>query len=173
MNLITKLAYNALTKTIQAIAPGGVSILIPTVSTEYVSNSSTSTTASDTTSFLTGENGSSIQAITADLTRRVRFPSAIKSSDLLFVEVSSGDGKWFSIAGNVIFPGVSRIENYYSQNTLSYGLGMMMPVSGSSTDLDIRFGQYVANSGSAYGAAGDSYTPVASYKWRVRKLSGG
>lgn len=29
MNLITKLAYNALTKTIQAIAPGGQSIVLP------------------------------------------------------------------------------------------------------------------------------------------------
>jgi hypothetical protein len=29
MNLITKLAYNALTKTIQAIAPGGVSVALP------------------------------------------------------------------------------------------------------------------------------------------------
>jgi hypothetical protein len=173
MNLITKLAYNALTKTIQAIAPGGVSISVPIIATEYVSNGSTSTTASDTTSFLTGENGASIQSITADLTRRVRFPSAIKSSDLLFVEVSSGDGKWFAIAANVIFPGVARVENYYTQNALSYGLGMIVPVSGSNTDLDIRFGQYVANSGSAYGTAGDSYTPVASYKWRVRKFPGG
>lgn len=172
MNLITKLAYNALTKTIQAIAPGGVSISIPTIATEYVSNSSTSTTASDTTSFVTGESGSSIQAITADLTRRVRFPTSIKQSDHIFIEVSSGDGKWFAIAGGVIFPGVSRIENYYSQNTLSYGLGMIMPVSGSNTDLDIRFGQYVANSGSGYGAAGDAYTPIASYKWRVRKVPG-
>lgn len=31
MNLITKLAYNALTKTIQAIAPGGVSIGVPSL----------------------------------------------------------------------------------------------------------------------------------------------
>ena len=32
MNLITKLAYNALTKTIQAIAPGGVSVSLPSLS---------------------------------------------------------------------------------------------------------------------------------------------
>jgi hypothetical protein len=171
MNLITKLAYNALTKTIQAIAPGGVSVAIPTVQTEYVSNFSASTSASDTTSFAYGELGSSIQAITADLTRRVRFSNAIKPTDSISVEVSSGDGKWFSIHGAVIFPGVSRIERYYSQSANSYGLGIVLPVSGSNTDLDIRFGQYVANSGSAYGAAGDSYSPVSGYKWRVRKSS--
>lgn len=37
MNLITKLAYNALTKTIQAIAPGGVSLLMPAVEQTIVS----------------------------------------------------------------------------------------------------------------------------------------
>lgn len=46
MNLITKLAYNALTKTIQAIAPGGVSLALPRV----ISFSRTSTLGGATTS---------------------------------------------------------------------------------------------------------------------------
>lgn len=46
MNLITKLAYNALTKTIQAIAPGGVSIGVPTEESGTFTASFTGITAS-------------------------------------------------------------------------------------------------------------------------------
>ena len=45
MNLITKLAYNALTKTIQAIAPGGVSIPLATSEAGTYTPALTNTTA--------------------------------------------------------------------------------------------------------------------------------
>lgn len=140
---------------------------------EYASNSSTSTTTSDSTSFAHGPSGSQIQNITADITRRVRFNN-IQANDTFIFEISADRSQWFPVInGGVTFSGVVNVEPYTLQGSNSYGIGRMQRVTGSTTDIDIRFGQYISF-GATYGAAGSSYgATFGAYYWRVRKISGG
>lgn len=140
---------------------------------EFASNSSTSTTTSDSTSFAHGPSGSQIQNITADITRRVRFNN-IQANDTFIFEISADRSQWFPVLnGGVTFAGVANVEPYTLQGSNSYGIGRMQRVTGSTTDIDIRFGQYISF-GATYGAAGSSYgATLGAYYWRVRKISGG
>jgi hypothetical protein len=126
---------------------------------EYVSNSSTSTTASDTTSFAYGPAGNQIQSIGNALDRRVRFVNPIQPTDVLRVEVSAEGIVWFALPAS---PG-GLIEGWRYNGTFNFGIGLLL-VSGSKTDVDVNFGDYRSGTNT-------NWTGAASWYWRVVKSS--
>lgn len=141
---------------------------------EYVSNSS-STDAADTTSFAYGPSGSTgiiaTTALTAARAKRVQFINPISPQDTIILEYqpAGGTNPWIELTG--IDTGAD-LGNYHIQNGASYGIKITR-VSGSTTQLDVIFGQYAWPNGT-YGAAGVAWnTALASTRWRVKKFSGG
>ncbi len=133
---------------------------------EYASNSSTSTTASDTTSFANGPAGSAIQSITAALNRRVRFRSPIQATDVVEVQLSADGVRWVS-AGSVITSSANT-----SVGTLGYdgtdetGVGPRSSTDvAAATDIDIRFGTKRLSA--------TTWASVATFFWRVKKSAAG
>lgn len=137
---------------------------------EYASNSS-STDADNTASFAYGPAGSAgvlgTTSLTAQRAKRVRFQTPIQSTDILTVEIQFGSGAWLPVNqheyGNF---------SYVVQNTVTYGV-YLVPVSGSTTDVDVAFTRYSRPTGATYGAAGENWSAVTNAKWRVRKSSAG
>lgn len=144
---------------------------------EYAYNTDTSTTLGDTSKFGYGPTGAQIQNITANLSRRVRFVNPIQPTDMIIVEVKpSGSNNWVNVSqGPVDSSNNAWIYPWTYQNAVTYGLGRILQVASSTTDLDIAFGQYAFPS-STYGAAGQAWgagSPAAGAAfWRVRKVSG-
>jgi hypothetical protein len=139
----------------------------------YSYNTSTSTTASDTTSFGYGSSGAQIQSITASLSRRVRFQTAILDGDRIAVEVSGTDGKWLQVGPTVAInmSGSSYgIMPFTVQNTTTYGI-RIDAVNGSTTDVDVQFGTYRYSNGATFGAAGAAWSDVGTGYWRLVKSS--
>ena len=140
---------------------------------EYVSNSGTSTTVSDTTNFAYGPSGNLITSITAELSRRVRFNTPIQATDKIDVELSADRINWFSSNNWVRIGGGYAQPFSYQGGTNSYGVGRIYYISGS-TDVDVTFGKYSTVSSATYSAAGDLWSANAGAGyWRVRKVSGG
>lgn len=137
--------------------------------TEYLYNSSTSTTLNDTTSFAYGSGGALIQAITANLFRSIRALSAYTASDKITVEISEDQVIWCDASESFATNAGGSICPYQEQGSNRYGFGRIQ--KSSSTDLNIAFGQYrFANSGS-YGDVGNSWsTTGSSTYWRVKKV---
>jgi hypothetical protein len=135
---------------------------------EYASNSSTSTSADDTTSFAYGPAGNQIQNITAALKRTVRFQYPIQTDDILTVEVSEDRLKWYDITGNFLNSGTTyNVSPWTYQNGVISGFGRLQQVS--STDVKVDFGQY-AFASSTYATAGTAWSGGAGAAyWRVRK----
>jgi hypothetical protein len=128
---------------------------------EYSFNTSTSTTADDTTSFGYGPGGAAIKEITAALSRRVNFASPIQSTDKIVVELSTDRLAWFPVGARLGTSIVNSLE-YDGAAEIGVGLGSV-----SSTQVDVRFGTYRGSGSIAWGAT------VGAYFWRVRKVSGG
>ena len=127
---------------------------------EYASNSSTAT-GSDTTSFAYGASGSAIASITTTSDKRIRFQSPVQATDALIVEVLfAGTDNWVPLQSSVIG----------GSNDGTHGISINK-VSGSTTDIDVRFGSAGFNATPTSAAA--AWTTVTSTKWRVRKISAG
>lgn len=138
---------------------------------EYVFNTSTSTSANDTTSFGYGTAGAQIQNITAALSRRVRFQTTVQPTDVITFEVSTDRIKWTPVGTSAVVGGDTLIPMTF-QNTTSYGAGRLF--FQNATDMDVFFGQYVSTTGASYASAGAAYSGgVGSGYWRVRKVAGG
>ena len=138
---------------------------------EYVSNSSTSTSASDTTLFAYGPAGSQIQIITTALRRRVKFQTPIQVTDVISVQISEDRIKWFDMSADYLNTAVTaNVAQYKRENTVQYGFGKINPVD--STSIEISFGTYADNT-STYGAAGLAWTTPGTYYWRVVKSKAG
>jgi hypothetical protein len=141
---------------------------------EYAWNSSTSTSASDSTSFGYGPSGAQIQNITAIVVRRVRFNSPIQAGDSFSVEVSTDRVKWLPI-NNAISDYVAwQVTPYFQANTsVTYGIGNIKIIN--NTDIEVSFGGYAsAYSATTWGGAGHAWSAGAgSLYWRVRKSSAG
>jgi hypothetical protein len=131
---------------------------------EYASNSSTSTTSGDTTSFAYGTDGNDIKAITANLKRRIRWKNAPLVTDFIVVEFKESTGAWMPI-GTFQYGGTDSINPITFQSTASYGSGVAYV---NSTDMDIEFMAYSETAGATYGSAGVGWT--SSTKWRVKKI---
>lgn len=127
---------------------------------EYAYNTSTSTSASDTTSFGYGPQGAVIQQLTATLRRRVRFQTPIQNSDTFQIEVSADRTYWLPL------PNAAVIIEHFTYNGATNQAGIGYDAVPNNTDLDIWFGKY-ANRDSAWNSSN------GAYYWRVRKLKGG
>jgi hypothetical protein len=139
---------------------------------EYAYNTSTSTTTSDTTSFAIGSQGAQIQALTAQLARRVRFSSTIKPTDSFMVEVSDDREQWMPLEGGYKNTAATAgIQPWTLQNANTYGMGRLVQVN--STDIDVEFGTYCLPTGATYGAAGTNWAVAGNIYWRVKKFSDG
>jgi hypothetical protein len=138
---------------------------------EYTSNSSTSTSASDTTSFQYGPAGALIQNITAALARRVRFLTPIQDGDTFDVQLNEGTG-WVSIKG--LSKNAQNISEYTNQGGTTYGLASTVAII-NATDVDVNFGQYAYANNASYGGAGSPWSSNggSSVKWRVVKQKAG
>lgn len=139
---------------------------------EYAFNTSTSTTASDTTSFGNGAMGAQIQNITAFLERTIRFQTPIQPTDFLMFEVSTDRKIWLPLYCPQIVNG-NNFAQYTYQAPNTYGAGEFR-TNGVATDLVVRFGQYAFLNASTYGGVGNAYSEGsgAGY-WRVKKVSSG
>lgn len=142
---------------------------------EYASNSS-STDASETTSFVYGPSGSTGVIATTNLSaaraKRVQFQTPMQSTDSTVLEYQPGGGTnpWIALTG---IDGGTDLGNFQVQNAVSYGIRIDR-VSGSTTQLDVVFGQYAWPSGATFGSAGVQWsTALASTRWRVKKFSQG
>jgi hypothetical protein len=136
--------------------------------TEWVFNTTTDNT-NDTTSFGYGPGGALIpnRTVGTSVTKRIRFSTAIQPSDKIILEV-------YDPTGGIWIDFVQRIGPYVFQSTTSYG-ALLVPISGSTTDLDIVFsigGDRPTNA--TYAGNGGAWSTYfsASWKWRVRKSAG-
>lgn len=151
------------------LSGAGTYIAASGATVEFIYNSSTSTTTSDTTSFVTGSTGAVVQNITVALHRRVRATTTITDRDLFFFQFDEGSG-WITFGGTT-FNGSQNYTSYTVQGSTSYGFGSMVRIN--TTDIDIYFGTYAyANSGS-YAAAGSAWSANggSTTKWRVMRVS--
>lgn len=140
---------------------------------EYASNSSTSVSASDITSFTSGQRGSLIGDITTALTRRVRYPSIIQNGDQFILQLAGPSGRWITVASRVLVEGTSNVCDYQDQAGVTYGIGRISTVN--ATDVDIYFGTYATDAGNAYGGAGSSWTAqgASAIYYRLVKCTAG
>lgn len=143
----------------------------------YIYNSSgiTSAGASDTSAFAYGAGGVAIGSIASTTTTesyttfRVRSQVPLTPSTSYWVEIcedpTNSPNTWYKV-------GTGRnVSNTNRQSGCAYGVGIE-PVSGSNTDLDVKFGNAGrVSSGATYGIAGAPW--VSTYKWRVRIVEGG
>lgn len=123
----------------------------------YASNSSTST-ASDSTSFAYGEDGALIQAFaptgTSSVTKRVR--STYTNPKFAVIQVKPANRNWVNAGSSYYHRSVN------DAGTQAYGM-WLNPVSGSSTDFDVVFQQSVDSiSGNTWAAELANGT-----RWRV------
>lgn len=138
---------------------------------EYASNSSTSA-ATDTTSFAYGPTGSLVPTITAAASngtydKYVQFPTPIQSTDKIEVEIQDGgSGAWIPLEHHPRYARMGRL----SGGTKYYGITW---VSVNSTTISMQFGIYGSSFPSTLGSTSDSYPITAGDRWRVRKISGG
>jgi hypothetical protein len=140
---------------------------------EYASNSGQAD-ANDTTSFSNQSNGELVQqsALTAGRSRRVRFKNPILPGDTIQVQLSvDGGTKWSDLEGHHTTTGGVDYSFFVYQNGITYGLGRIINVSGSSTDVDVQFGRYAFPSGATFGAAGAAWATETNARWRVAKYS--
>jgi len=126
---------------------------------EYAYNSATAD-SDDTSSFAYGSDGVAIGSFTtAERTKRVRFANQVQSTDHVFVEVQE-NSKWIKLSEHEL-----RAQNH---GTVRYGI-RVVPVSGSTTDFDVKFGNGGGISGASYAAAGTAWSSFSSLKWRLVK----
>jgi hypothetical protein len=137
---------------------------------EYVSNSSASD-GDDSTSFTYGPSGSQgilgTTALTANRAKRVRFQTPIQATDALVIEVKDSNGIWTPHNANI-----NGGFGYTANSSTDYGI-WLDPVTGSTTDVDVYFGQYARSTGATYASAGQAWNAVSPTAWRVRKSAAG
>lgn len=131
---------------------------------EFCYNSSTSTSANDTSSFAYGPAGALIQNITALLYRDVTLQYPIQVGDILEVQVSSDRTTWLSVGNRLPSSSGYPLSKFdYTYNGGAYkGIGILPQ---SSTVVRVYFGDYQASYSStnvswATGGGGALY-------WRV------
>lgn len=131
---------------------------------EFCYNSSTSTSANDTSSFAYGPAGAQIQNITALLYRDVTLKYPMQVGDILEVQVSSDRTTWLSVGNRIPNSSAYPLSKFdYTYNAGSYkGIGILPQ---SSTLMRVYFGEFQASYSSsnvswATGGGGALY-------WRV------
>lgn len=137
---------------------------LATAQVEYLLNSNTDTSGTNTGAFSYGAAGQSIVAFSSSgnwVTKRVQSIVAITPQDRITLEVSEDGNEW--IDASSAFPAMESGSN-------KYGIDIE-PVDSTNLQLDIRFGGNGANgteAWAAYVAIADGGTGAATWKWRVR-----
>lgn len=144
----------------------GVTTLADRALEEYAWNSD-ETGSANTTSFSYGTDGVLFPNITTfgtPITKRVRFQSAIQTTDKIVVEYQPTAGATW-IDSNTRF-------STLSQSSAAYGIQINTV---NSTDINVVFNAAGVAGGPTYGANGDLWSTYRGlgFKWRVRKVSGG
>lgn len=139
---------------------------------EYVSNSTT-TDASDTTAFAYGPAGSVVPTVAASAVatsrdKRVRFSTPILATDTLVIQIQDqGTGPWMALEEQ------GSYSVYLRQGATAFGISFL-PVSGSSTDLDVSFYQGGRTASNAtFASAGSAFPRNATDRYRILKAAGG
>lgn len=140
---------------------------------ESVFSTATTTTAgaSDTTSFGYGPQGVAFNAIASTTvssvtTYRVRFQSPITAKSKIELKYSRDRNAW-----NVVGTDGS-VGGPIAANTANYGVSWVR-VTGSTTDIDIVFGNNGRIPGTTYGGNGLPWTDVTGLYWRLDKEESG
>jgi len=141
---------------------------------EYACNTDT-TDAADTTSFSNSSEGCVLPsaALTANRFKRIRFQNAIQPTDHYWIELDqAGTGQFEKISRDMVAGvGGTLVTSFIFQASATYGFGQLFNVSGSTTDIDVRLGQYKAP-GATYGGAGSAWNAsTGEAKWRMVKAA--
>jgi len=143
--------------------------------TEYISCDGTAGVAANTTytpTTIYGSTGSLIPSVTISSTTATTYTTyrlttlqQIKATDLIILEVNSGNG-WINIEGigahSIAMGGVAN----------SVPQGMWFNVYNSNT-IQVCFSNAGTAPGVTYGTAGQTWAGFSSWKWRIRKTSNG
>ena len=145
---------------------------------EYSFNTATTTTAgaSDTTSFGYGASGTVFNAFNSttansSTTLRCRFQTPIQATDSIRFEYSQNGTTWIDLssADGAVVAGQNQADSFYGAN--------ISRVSGSTTDVDVSFGNKGrrpnTTNATAYAANGDTWSGITARFWRLRKVSSG
>jgi hypothetical protein len=135
---------------------------------EYAYNTSVAD-SDDTTSFGNGAGGVMFGSFTAPRNKTVRFQTPILATDVVSLEFFDTT-TWLPMGSysNGVIP-------LLTQNTTEYGMTLDNS-SSSTTDMIVHFGTYRISTGATFASAGSAWSGIAanaSFKWRVRKVSGG
>ncbi len=138
---------------------------------EYAFNSSgiTAAGASDTTAFAYGPQGAAIGSINSTTTGttsstnfRVQFKTPILATDSIVLELNSGGDVWQE---------ASFLFSPMRQNNALYGVYVSYV---NATSVQVVFGNGgCTTSGPTYAATGLAWSTFSTYRWRVKKISGG
>jgi hypothetical protein len=141
---------------------------------EYAFSNATTTIAgdSDLTQFGYGPQGANFRAINSTTlgssvtVYRTRFNTPILPTDTMYLEFNIDGNTWLPVGtgGSLCLNG--------TQNNAVIGMGFAR-VPGSATDIDVIFGNAGRNTGATYGAAGGTWSGITTWRWRLRKVSGG
>lgn len=134
---------------------------------EYASNSNSTNTTSDTTSFAYGMAGSLIPngAAGTEYSRTIRWQTAYQATDTLIIEVDQGSGSWIDIE--------KRLGTFVAINFNVYGVVIAPSVGSTDTVVTFNKGGRSAFNAATLGANGAPWSELAAWKWRVRKTSSG
>jgi len=140
---------------------------------EAVFSTATTTTAgaSDLTSFGYGPQGAAFNAIASTTvssvtTYRVRAQRPLGPLDFAIIQTSRDRNIW-----NVVGQDGS-VAVATAANTANYGMSLLR-VSGSTTDIDIIFGNNGRIPGTTYGGNGNDWNGVTALYWRVLIIRSG
>lgn len=135
------------------------SIQLSTSKVEYAFNSDTSN-GDNTSSFAYGAVGTFIGSYTStERQKRVRFATPVQQTDHIFLEVQE-NGNWEKLSDHELNP--------QNQGSIRYGI-RVKPVSGSTTDYDVFFGDGGGTAGPTYTGAGLAWSNFITLKWRLVK----
>lgn len=150
---------------------GTVNLAQNDVEAIYSNATTTTAGASDLTSFGYGPQGVAFNAINSTTTSsvttyRVRAMRPIGPLDTAIIQTSRDRNIW-NIVGQD-----GSVAPATAANTANYGMSLLY-VSGSTTDIDVIFGNNGRIPGSTYGGNGTAWSGVTSLYWRVLIVRGG
>lgn len=144
----------------------GSSAYIGVAYPEYAYNTSTSTTASDTTAFAYGPSGALIQNITASLSRRVRFLTPVQATDKIMIQISTDRVRWADLPA--MANNGNSVEGTRFDGSDVFGIAVEVTnLASNSTDVDITFGNLRTGT-----KAWSTGTVGTTTYWRAVKIPG-
>jgi len=143
---------------------------------EYAYNTGT-WDADDESSFGYGPSGQTIPTstnLTTSRTKRIRFSTPVQPTDVLSLEFEVA-GRWVELSAYLRDTGYTILPLHYgaSAATTDEVGAIVQPISGSSTDVYVRFGRYAARYNNATNVGWSTAISSSTIKWRVRKAAGG